>query len=155
MHLLRVFFLSILLFEPTVSYAWRSPLSYYPNCPGANPNAPKWRAYFSQEIKGGEAGKAIVQFSTFRQLNDPTAIGGLDPKACYMVWYVTRTKTWNSLKSTDPHTKSNLPGDPLENEINVHGVLFTFKEEGGEVLNTKGDAVGRLVCYLSDECAAF
>jgi hypothetical protein len=155
MRVIRVIFWAILLLAPAVSYAWQVPLRSYPNCPGANPAAPRWQAYFSKEIAGGEAGKAIVQFSAFRGLNDPQAINGLDPKACYMVWYQTRTKTWNSLKSTDPHTMSNLPGDPLENEINVHGVLFGFKDQNGEIFNTKGDVVGRLVCYQSNECASF
>jgi hypothetical protein len=128
-------------------------LSAYPNCPGANPAAKGWRDYFSTEIRGGEAGKAIVHFDKYRQLNDPSAIGGLNPKICYGVYYVTRTKSWSGFADRPP-SPAGLPGDPLDNEINVFGVLFTFNNKG-ELINTKGDVVGRLVCYLSNECEGF
>jgi hypothetical protein len=145
---------SSLLSSP--SYATRILLTAYPNCPGfsANPKS-SWSQYFSTEAKAGtgEGGKAEVQFTTFRKLNDPTAIGKLDPKTCYDVWYITKTKTYSGYAGGGPPTKQGLPGDPLQNEINVFGELFLFNDASGEIINKKGDIVGKLVCYFSfDEC---
>jgi hypothetical protein len=50
--------------------------------------------------------------------------------------------------------KDNLPGDPTQDEINVFGVPFLFND-AGELFNRKGDRVGKLVCYLSNDCDSF
>jgi hypothetical protein len=148
-----------LLFLTSQSNATRTLLTAYPNCPGFSAN-PKysWSQYFSMEAKAGtgEGGKAGVQFNNFRKLNDPTAIGKLDPKTCYNIWFITKTKTYSGYAGGGPPTKQGLPGDPLENEVNVFGELFLFNDKSGQIMNKKGDIVGQLVCYFSfDECAGY
>jgi hypothetical protein len=51
----------------------------------------------------------------------------------------------------DQHRLNNLPGDPLQNEINVDGVLLPFND-AGEIFDHRGRITGTLVCYLSNEC---
>jgi hypothetical protein len=37
---------------------------------------------------------------------------------------------------------------------NVYGIILGYNDVG-EVLSHKGDVVGQLVCYFSDECGGF
>jgi hypothetical protein len=107
-------------------------------------------------------GVAGVEFRTARQVGQPNAIGNLDTRNCYTVRYHPESKTYESWFSAPPprsgnkesNTKANLPGDPSRNEVNVYGVILLFNE-AGEVLDRKGNVVGKLVCYLSDECGSY
>lgn len=52
------------------------------------------------------------------------------------------------------YTVGALPGNPENYEINVLGVLLLFDEQG-RVWDRRGNHVGRLVCYASNECGRF
>jgi hypothetical protein len=139
----------VMLF-PLTAQAWRDPIG---NCA----KKATWKDYFLG------TGLAVVQFQSARKINDPDAIGRLNTSVCYTVGYVAKTKTFVSWYSASPanhssnsptQVKTGLSGDPMRNEINVFGVILIFNQ-AGEVFNRKGDIVGQLVCYQSDECGGF
>jgi hypothetical protein len=95
-------------------------------------------------------------------------IGNVRADKCYTLQY--RNKASNPphgylsqinmmLNSDHPnfsllHAKEGLPGNPLDGEINVDGVLLKFNE-AGEVLNLDGVRVGQLQCYLQVDCSMY
>ena len=140
---------------PSAAIAYRVPIADGA-CPDTNPNF-TWREYLTST----KYGRAEIQFRTAKNVNDPAAIGGLDTRNCYNVRYHPETKTYDSWYTIppgtgDPHpnTKEGLPGDPVNNEVNVYGVVLLFNE-AGEVFNRKGEIVGQLVCYFSNECGGY
>ncbi|WP_141398669.1 hypothetical protein [Enterobacter sp. CC120223-11] len=50
--------------------------------------------------------------------------------------------------------KEGLPGNPLDGEINVDGVILKFND-AGEVLNFDGIRVGQLQCFLQVDCSGY
>jgi hypothetical protein len=122
------------------------------DCPTINPTM-TWKQYFAQGL-GGVAG---VQFQFAKKLNNPAAISGLHTKVCFVVRYSPKSKTYEGyIDGSNPTAyKSNQPGNPLQNEVNVWGVILMFNERG-EIYNYEGDVVGKLVCYLAnDACAGY
>lgn len=138
----------------------------HPKCPG-NDSKISWRDYMSGKIPWvpqKRSAIAGVQFTTAKKVNDPDAIGHLRTDRCYGVAF-NKTSVGNAYPKgfqswrNDPNAKGSnmktkLPGDPEKYEINVFGVILQY-EESGDVIDRRGRVVGRLVCYLSDECGRY
>src|SRR5262245_35772673 len=109
--------------------AWKN--IYNPACPTLN-NKTDWKWYLTNRanIKSKRDSMVGVHLNKARKINDPAARGNLDPRMCYTVYFDYNAKKYVSYYTTPdnsasgPNTKSNLPGDPNKNEINVYGVLL-------------------------------
>lgn len=151
----------VIIFSAFPLLAWKN--LYNSKCPGNDPSV-KWRDYMSLKVPDQPkllAGVADVQFRFAKTVNDPEAIGNLPTNVCYQIMYAKNRPAFygNGYFSSQPGSgKANimkdLPGNPVEYEINVHGVLLLFNE-AGEVLNRRGRVVGSLVCYGSNECGGY
>jgi hypothetical protein len=124
-----------------------------------------------------------IHFDRANIVNDKAALPGIDPKACYVGSYnkgMPKSTDGYHIEpnwpagsceardvSNDVPTPGHFPdwsrdrdrqslgiGDPLKGQINVRGTMLTFRESG-EVLNQKGQVVGKLVCYASNECGKY
>jgi hypothetical protein len=128
-----------------------NPEPKYPNAQGP------WLRY---------SGQVGVQFRNAKAVNDRSALPNIDPAACYGVqWMQNRPGFPNGYLSMrsfgyermdqsgfhDNQIMKGLPGNPENYEINVGGNILKFNE-GGEVFDLRGHAVGTLVCYRSNEC---
>ena len=142
--------------------AWKIPV--HPRCPGNDPSV-SWKDYMSAKFHASAQVKMRrcldlpgVEFRYAKKVADPAAIGNLRTDACYAVRYTPNVGylgVRNFVKSGGgSETKDKLPGNPLEYEINIYGVMLLFNE-AGEVLNHRGKVVGTLVCYVSNECGGY
>ncbi len=129
---------------------------WHPSCPLNNPST-TWKDYMSGVIPrthNKRSAMASIHFTKAKLINDSKAIGNLRTDFCYTSYYnYNPAETTEKLGYFSYHhykdgtaTKSGLPGNPSEYEINVFGVILLFNEYG-EVLNKKGQIVGELVCY--------
>jgi hypothetical protein len=59
-----------------------------------------------------------------------------------------------NVQPSDAYIMSGLPGDPRKSEINVDGLILRY-DEGGRVFNLRGQPVGTLLCYRSNECERY
>lgn len=163
-----------LFVRPYPSYAY-SPfhVTYSAYCPGNNGGKTSWHDYISGRFPwqpGRRTGIFGVQFRYAKIVGDRSALGTIDPAACYSVFYNLKpngsdpkgfgsSRAYSYDRMGRPEYKDNrimhgLPGDPEQNEINVDGVTFQYNE-AGEVYDTKGQKVGQLVCYMSNECEQY
>jgi len=143
--------------------AWRV---HFPatGCPGITPHA-SWREYLANPAPGRVGNQVGIEFRRAKEVNDPASLDNLPTNACYHLMYVTHPLAGHGPPNTyfssriashqnGPDVKVGLPGNPLNGEINVHGILLTFNELG-EVINHAGVPVGVLMCYTSDECGSY
>ncbi|WP_223977239.1 hypothetical protein [Bradyrhizobium sp. RD5-C2] len=150
-------------------------------CPFSNP-ANSWRDYLYGKFKTENwlgaapqvtnpkkySGVASVQFRTANDINDRIALPGIDPAACYGISYIRSSpdfpdgyqsmQAWSyghpNIQPSDAHIMNGLPGDPRKYEINVNGLILRY-DEGGRVFNLRGEFVGTLLCYRSNECERY
>lgn len=148
-------------FFPSSSIAWRVDVD--PNCPTVGGNL-TWQEYMSGEYPRypGKAPSIMsVQFRFARDIGDPD-IGGLPTNVCYTVRFVKETEPYYGKgyfsvpvpTGNPPDARRNLPGNPSQYEVNIHGVLLLYRNSG-EVIDRQGRVVGMMVCYLSNECGSF
>lgn len=148
------------LLNPYPALAWKH--FYNSACPTLNDKT-SWKQYMTTNFSTSHSRGSMlsVHLNKARQVNDPAARGNLNPRFCYTVVFDQKTKKYWSyytsppdIKENGPNDKRNLPGDPNKNEINVYGVVLFFNDNG-EVLDKKGNVIGDLVCYGSNECGRY
>ena len=106
---------------------------------------------------GSPLGMTIISGNLLESSAIADPIGGLDSRFCYNIRFDPNTRTflsWYAAGGNSSPTKGGLAADPSQNEINVFGVLFLFTE-AGDVINFRGEVVGHLYCYLSNECGGY
>ena len=153
---IRLVTLTLTFALSTNASAWR--LRVHPDCPGSNPKV-TWQQYMAGTIpkKNGIVSSFVgLEFRTAKALNDKAAIDGLRTDVCYASRYVPGQGyiTWRNGDKLNPNAKERMPGNPLDFEINVWGSIFLF-DKHGQVLDKKGRVVGRLTCYVSNECSRY
>ena len=123
-------------------------LPVHPACPGQTPTN-SWPQYLAgQYPRTPKFAPAVVgvQFRTAKSVADPAAMDNLPTNQCYVVRYIPG-KGYESFGEGKNNAKLNLPGNPLEWEVNVHGTIFLFTASG-QLLDKRGRPVGVFVCYL-------
>lgn len=138
----------------SAALAWKN--AYNKNCPSRNKSW-DWVTYLSTKPKTKSPHMVSVQLRYARKVNDPEARGGLNPKYCYTVFFDHKKGAYESYITSgagSAKTKTGLPGSPLNYEINVYGVLLLFNS-AGEVIDKKGNVIGEMVCYGSNDCRKY
>lgn len=119
--------------------------------------------------KGGDWAKYMktpdrmfgVEFRYAKLVADPDAIGNLKTNFCYVGMYIPNKKVFESAQLHPPPVTAdqnahNLLGNPDDNEVNIHGVVFLF-DNNGVLFDKKGRAIGVMTCFIStsDHCAQY
>jgi hypothetical protein len=161
MKILLVLVVALLLSSSALAYKTR--FEHGQSCPDLKREV-TWHDYISgitTPKRGYKINPYGVEFRYARGVAD-AELGAVLVKQCYIGYY---RPTSNGRKlpagfmsyptDTGPKTaKMGLPGDPLNYEINVHGTIFIYTDEGF-IYDRRGRQVAMLVCYYSDECDRF
>lgn len=119
--------------------------------------------------KGGDWAKYMktpkrmygVEFRYAKLVGDPSAMGNIKTNVCYIGMYLPEKQVFDSNylhppPATADQNVHDLPGNPDDHEVNIHGEIFLF-DDNGVLFDRKGRAVGVLTCFVStsDHCAQF